>query len=225
MRHRFSAAKSLSGLLFTVILLGFAGPLSAASMYKWIDEDGNVRYSDRMPASQSKQGHQQLNSQGVVVSTREAAKTGEELEAQKELDRLQPAEQKKLEAEKAEHARQQAIKDQQDRVLLLTFASEEEIEHARDNRIEVINSIISLIESSIAGTQEKLDALQANADAAYVSKGKEIPGGIQQKIEHFTRKIENRSAQLAAKQAEREKIRSKYETDLERYRSLKSASN
>ena len=225
MRLKNSRFSTVCGWLLPVVLLALAGPLSAATMYKWIDEDGNVRYSDRMPPSQSKQKHQQLNSHGVVISTKEAALTDEERAASEELKKLQAEEQKRLEEEKAEEARQKAIKAQEDRVLLLTFASEEEIEHARDNRIEVITSIISLIEASIVDNQEKLDALQASADKTYVSKGKEIPGGLQQKIEHFTRKIENRNAQLEAKNSERDKIRAKYETDLERYRSLKSASN
>ena len=225
MRQRISGSRKCSGLLLPLFLMLLSGPLSAATLYKWVDENGNVRYSDRMPAEQSKQKHQQLNSQGVVVSTTDAAKTDEERAAEAELKRVQAEEKKRLEAEQAEQARLQAIQDQQDRVLLLTFASEEEIEHARDNRIEVISSIISLIESSIAGTQEKLDELQESADAAYVSQGREIPGGIQQKIEHFTRKIENRNAQLEAKKAEREKIRVKYDTDLERFRNLMSASN
>jgi len=60
---------------------------------------------------------------------------------------------------------------------------------------------------------------------SYTSKGKEVPGGLAQKIEHFQRKIENRSAQLEAREEEKDKISAKYDLDLERFRLLRSASN
>ena len=58
----------------------------------------------------------------------------------------------------------------------------------------------------------------------YTSKGKDIPGGMAQKIEHAERKVASRRLQLEAKTAEREKIWEKYELDLERYRLLKADS-
>ena len=110
-------------------------------------------------------------------------------------------------------------------MLLLTFSSEEEIERARDDRMQAVESVIRLIEGSIETTQGKHDVLTDKAQEAYISKGKEIPGGLAQKIEHFERKIESRDAQLQLKQADKEKVRQKYEGDLERFRLLRSASN
>ena len=63
------------------------------------------------------------------------------------------------------------------------------------------------------------------ADSIYLSQGKEVPGGLAQKIEHFTRKIENRNAQLALKQSEKDKINAQFEFDLARFRLLKSEQN
>lgn len=218
MRQTKIAFHKSRNILLCATLCILYGPLSAATLYKWVDENGDVRYSDRLPPQQSKQKHQQLNSQGVVLSTREAARPPEELAREAEAKRKQ-------EALDLEAARLQEIQDHEDRVLLLTFASEEELEHARDNRIEVINSVIRLIESSIETTQGKLDKLEQNAEIAFTSKGKTIPGGLQQKIEHFSRKVESRTAQLQAKVEERAKISDRYEADLERFRDLKSASN
>jgi hypothetical protein len=201
------------------VLLWAAGSQSiAATLYKWVDENGAVHYGSRLPPEQIKKGHQQLNSQGMVLTTREAAKPPEELAEEVEKQR-------ELEERQAEEARLKSIQDGKDRVLLLTFSTEEELEHARDNRLEVIDSVIRLIESSIETTQGKLDQLKRSADLIYTSKGKDIPGGMAQKIEHAERKLANRTVQLEAKRAEREKIREKYELDLERYRLLKSASN
>ena len=203
----------------TALALGAAlclalGPATGAALYKWVDEDGNVRYSDRLPATQSKKKHQQMNKQGFVVSTTEEARSEEELAAEAEAKR-------KKEEEDAEAARLKAIQDKKDQVLLLTFSSEKELGIARDNRIDVLDSVIRLINKSITTTQEKLDDLQKHADLTFTSQGKEVPGGLAQKIEHFTRKIENRNAQLALKMEEKQKINAQYELDLARFRELK----
>jgi hypothetical protein len=205
-------------LLLAIALCAFASQLSAGALYKWVDENGQIRYSDQLPPNQTNKQHQQLNSQGVVLSTQGAAKTPEQRAIEAEIQR-------KVEEEQAEEARLKAIQDRKDKVLLLTFNSEGEIEHARENRIQVVDSVINLIESSIDTTQQKLDQLKKSADRNYVSQGEEIPGGLAQKIEHFERKIEIRNTQLQAKVREKEKINEKYDLDLERYRLLKSASN
>ena len=204
----------LSGLVLAALLCAVSSTSVGAPLYKWVDENGKIRYSDRLPPNQNKQGHQQLNSQGMVVSTREPARTPEEIAIDAELEETQ-----------REDARLKSIQDQRDRVLLLTFSTEQELEHARDNRMEVIDSVIRLIESSIETTQGKLGKLKNTADKNYISKSKDVPGGLAQKIEHFERKVENRNAQMEGKQLEKEKIRQRYELDLERFRSLKSASN
>jgi len=217
-RSQNASLKPSPPLLLAIALCVFASQPSAGALYKWTDENGQIRYSDRLPPNQSSKQHQQLNSQGVVLSTQDAAKTQEQLAIDAEIQR-------KVEKEQAEEARLKAIQDRKDKVLLLTFNSEEEIELARENRIQVINSVINLIESSIDTTQQKLDQLKKSADRNYVSQGEEIPGGLAQKIEHFERKIEIRDTQLQARVREKEKINEKYDLDLERYRLLKSASN
>ena len=208
----------LPELLLAVLLCAVSSTSMAGALYKWVDENGNVRYSDRLPPDQNKNKHQQLNSQGMVVSTRDAAKSPQQIAIEAESKR-------KLEELQSEQARIKSIQDKHDRVLLLTFSSEEELERARDNRMQVLESVIRLIAGSIETTQGKLDRLTNRAQDAYISKGKEVPGGLAQKIEHFEHKIESRDAQLQLKQTEKKKVRQKYEVDLERFRLLRSASN
>lgn len=187
----------------------------AVNLYKWVDENGDIRYSDRLPPGQVKYKREMLNEHGIVIETREAAKTREELEVEKEARRIR-------EAEMAEQRRLIEEQNKHDRVLLLTFSSEEEMISVRDNRIEVIDSVIRLIESSILATEKRLIKLENEADEKYVLKGKEIPGGLAQNIEFFTNKLENRQQQLLLKQEERRKIDQQFDEDLDRYRFLKS---
>lgn len=206
----------LAGLMLSVT--SYTG--QANGLYKWVDENGQVRYSDRLPPSQIKQGHQQLNSQGIVIDSQQRALTEEEKEAARQAE---IEEQKRLaeEAESlAEEARQAAIQRDKDKVLLLTFSSERELTEVFKDRAEVINSVIALIEKSITTTEEQLTGLQKRADEAYISQGREVPGGLAQRIEEAIRKIEIRQQQLTLKQAEKDKVMQTFERDLERFRLL-----
>lgn len=200
-------------LLLASILFAFSKQAGAGALYKWVDENGQIRYSDRLPAKQVKKKHQQLNSQGVVLSTKEAAKSDEELAAEAEAKR-------KLEEQEAEEARLKEIQYKKDQVLLLTFSSEEELSLARDDRLEVLDSVINLINKSITSTQQQLQQLITSAEDIYLSKGKEVPGGLAQKIEHFTGKLESRYAQLELKMDKKDQINEQYALDLARYREL-----
>ncbi|MCB1629640.1 MAG: DUF4124 domain-containing protein, partial [Xanthomonadales bacterium] len=65
----------------TTVALGLlaGGSVSAAKLYKWVDENGNVHYSDQVPPSQAKQARSELNEQGVAVKQVDRALTAEEL--------------------------------------------------------------------------------------------------------------------------------------------------
>ena len=140
-------------LLLLLGLSAYAGQSAAAKLYKWVDEEGQIHYSSTMPAEQKRKKHQELDKRGFVVNTLEEAKSDEERAA----DALQKQQD---EAKAAEEARLKSIQDKKDQVLLLTFSNEEELSLARDNRLDVLDSVISLINKSIASTQEKLSNLQ-----------------------------------------------------------------
>jgi len=214
MTLKHAGSTRLPGLCLAGLLCVFNTQSMAGALYKWVDENGAVRYSDQLPPKQNPKGHQKLNPQGLVVTTKEAAKSPEEIAI--EAEALQ---------QQREEVRLKALQKRQDRVLLLTFSSEQEIEHARENRLESIDSVIRLIQNSVKSTQGQLDHFTNHAQLNYTSKGKEIPGGLAQKIEHYQRKIERRNVQLESKEVEKDKISAKYNQDLERFQRLKSASN
>ena len=203
----------LPGILLCVIMLGMASSADAAKLYKWTDENGEVRYTDHMPQSASKRQHQTLNDQGIVINTKEAAKSAEE------LDTFQKAEKERKQRLLAETKANEAQR-KKDQALLLTFSSEAELELAKNERIEVLDSIIQLIYKSMAGTRKKLVELENLADQNYLSKGKEVPGGLAQNIEVLTRKNLIRDNQLRQNLTEKNRIESRFEADLARYRAL-----
>jgi predicted Zn-dependent peptidase len=138
----------LPAMLLVMTLFALSNQTGAGALYKWVDENGQIRYSDRLPVNQVKKKHQQLNSQGVVLSTKEAAKSDEELAAEAEARRKQ-------EEQAAKEAELKEAQYKKDQVLLLTFSSEEELGLARDDRLDVLESVIKLINKSIAGTEQQ----------------------------------------------------------------------
>jgi len=201
------------GGLLCLILLGMASSADAGNLYKWVDENGEVRYTDRMPQSASKKKHQTLNDQGVIINTKEAAKSPEELAAIKKAEK---EDKERLEADKKANEAQR----KKDHALLLTFSSEAELEMAKEERIEVLDSIIQLIYKSMAGTKKKLEQLEDLANQNYLSKGLEVPGGLAQNIEVLSNRNLMRDDQLRQKLIEKNRIESQFEKDLARYRAL-----
>ena len=199
------------GTLFCLIILAMVPTADAAKLYKWIDENGQVRYTDQIPQSAASKQHQTLNQQGVVISTKEAARTPEEYAAFEK-------------ARKEREAREKIEKQERkiDQALLLTFSSEDELMQARDERILGVDSVIKLIYKSMALTQQRIDELENHAEGYYRSNGKPVPGGLAQNIEVLGRKNFNRNVQLRQKLVERNKIEAQYELDLARYQALKN---
>ena len=200
-------------VLTCLILLGISSIASAGKLYKWIDENGEVRYSDRMPASEVKRKHQTLNAQGIVIATKEAARTDEEIKAGKEAA-------KELQAKQEVERQNKEAQGRVDKVLLLTFSSEKEMSRVKNDRIEVLDSVIRLIYKSIAATEERLNRFQKTAQEQYISKNIEVPGGLAQNIEESARKLENREKQLSLKLGEKYKIEAQHEVDVARFRLL-----
>ena len=100
-----------------------------AKMYKWVDENGQMHFGDKIPPKYVVKEHEELNEQGVTTKVREAAKTPEQKAEEKRLER----EQKKAELEEKR-------KQQRDRVLLDTYTTERDLIVARDSRLDAVNS-------------------------------------------------------------------------------------
>ena len=56
---------------FLILMLIIGGMTTDASakkkLYKWVDDNGQVHYSDKVPPKQIKKEHQELSGHGVVL--------------------------------------------------------------------------------------------------------------------------------------------------------------
>jgi hypothetical protein len=185
--------------------------LHAGKLYKWVDDNGQVRYGDRLPPEYAKKRNETLNNQGVVVETRAAQKTREQL-----------AEEQRLATLKAEEERRQREEAHKDRILLDTFTNEDEMILTRDGKIEAIEAIIRVTMGRIDKTRQRLSELTSRA-ANLERAGQPIPAELSQQISESHDQIQYNLDYIENRKLEQDAIREKFEEDIRRFRELKIA--
>lgn len=194
--------------LVLILSLLLIAPVQA-KLYRWVDEDGNVHFSDKQPPSQAGQGRDVLDKgSGRTVERVDKAKTEVEIEAEAEAEQRLLAE--------LERRQKQA---EQDRILLMTFTSAEEMERARNNRISTIESSIELNTTRI----EKLEAelAQEKRKAAQAERaGRGVPQAILDKIAQINQQIADIQSYVAQRREDRARIEAQFDQDMARFKEL-----
>ena len=101
----------------------FAGACEA-QLYKWVDENGKVQYSDSVPPSANDRARKELRADGTLKRETERAATAEE----KRIAALRAAEEAKAREAKLEQERK-------DKALLSTYADLKDFDRVRDRAI------------------------------------------------------------------------------------------
>lgn len=182
----------------------------AERMYKWVDENGQVHYTNQLPPEASKQERRVINDQGRTLKVYRAPRTAEEKAEDKRLAELE-ARKEKLREQRRIH----------DRSLLATYSSQEDMLLARDGKLSSIDSLIQLTDSRITSMQERLLLLSDEA-AEYERSGKQLPASLQQQIRNLREQISKNKEFSADKQLEMEDIRQQFDSDIKRFNELTS---
>lgn len=201
---------------YALLLLLLTPVAQADSLYKWVDENGVVHYGDAIPAEVAEKERHVLNQHGVTKEVLERAKTMEELrameEAQKEIERQRHA------------ARVQA---ENDRILLDTYLSEDEIEMLRDRRILALEARIGLTRHYLNNLRVRWDELERDA-ATYNfpyqpdSDLPPIPEDLAKDIVYTENAMAEHMTTLRDLREQQAAIRAEFEKDIERFRFLKA---
>ena len=210
----YKGGKNIGGtVLLAVVLAAFSFPPDtayAAKLYKWVDENGQVHFSDKIPPQDIKREHAEVDKHGLEKKTVSAAKTPEEI-AEERRQQVIKAEQDRLAKERAE----------QDRILLETFSNEGEIIDARDRQLATMEAVNQITTGSIDSLTIKLQDQTKNA-ADYERQGQPIPESILKEVDEIKLQIEKYRAAIKAKEIEQLKLKEKYDGYVARFRELKS---
>ena len=195
-------------ILLPALLSG--GKVLAERIYKWVDENGEIQYGDRVPPQYATTERSVMNDQGRTVKVYAAPKSPEE-KAEAQALVTKKAEERKI-------AEQQAVRDHS---LLSTYSSEEDMLMARDGKVASVETLIQLTNSRLDSMQKRLNELTNDA-AEFERSGKKLPEALVNQIKNIKEQIEHNEDFLKAKQKEMELIASKFDEDIKRYRELTS---
>lgn len=194
-----------------LLLLGsvLAAP-SHAGIKCWTDKHGDRACGDSVPPEYSQEGHEVLNQQGIVIKEQAAAKTPQQLAAERKKKEQEAAAERKREAQA-----------KRDRVLLDTFSSEDDLKLARDGKLAAIESQIKLTEGQLDKLQHNLDD-SIKAAAQMERQGKEPSKQIKENIANVRKQIAENQQFIASKRLERKHVRARFAADIKRFRELKA---
>lgn len=180
--------------LGSVLCLAGAFTVDAAELYRWVDEQGRIQVSDRLPPGQTR--YTTLNPKGIRIQ--DVAP--------------QPA------PSPEDRAAQQARAQQAARLRQL-YASAAEIQAIRDQHLDDLQASLAFLQEQRAGLVSQLAGLKAR-EAAFLEGRKAIPPNLRQQIQQSTGDLEAHERAITQRQQDIEQTRAAYAADLEAYRAL-----
>ncbi|MCC6659162.1 MAG: hypothetical protein IT512_13345, partial [Rhodocyclaceae bacterium] len=107
--------------------------------------------------------------------------------------------------------------DRRNRALLATYATEKDIDYARDRALADIAKTIQASEEKLAELGKQQQKLDGEAE---FYKKKTPPPALQAQIRDNQAEMKTQQAAIAAKQKEIETVKARYEAERQRYREL-----
>jgi len=187
-----------------VALLLSAGA-AHAQMYRWVDGNGRVHYSDTPPVTFQKSGGAELSKQGNVIR-----RTQSETERQAEAERR--AEQKRIEVEQGKQA-------QLDRALTQTYTTEAEIDLARDRALE--HHKLAIRGAEIRGKAVDANLAELKARIANIEKaGRPVSPNLKEQLDQAIRESLDLKRTILNNEEAMVQVGEKYAADKARFREL-----
>lgn len=187
-----------------------AGVVDAQKLYRWVDRDGKVHYSDSVPPEAVDQERETLNEQGMTVDRVDRALTADERAAQ---------EAELAEAERARQAKEE--QDKQDAILLGAYASAADLERSFKERFDLVEQTIESGRIGIRSQEKSLAEMLAHA-AELERNGKPTGQQIHDSIMAARKQVAQQREFLSKREAERDALQVEFEATQARYRALKN---
>ncbi|MFV8836229.1 DUF4124 domain-containing protein [Aquisalimonas sp.] len=208
--HRRACA--LATLIITSVLAAPAG--ADGQLYRWTDDDGNVHYSDRLPADRAPDGRDVYDRSGRHLERIDAALSDEE----RALKREREAQEREAQALAEERAAEQA---EYDRMLRRTYTHPDEIRAARDERITTLEAAVSLADNRIERYREELDRLRDEA-ARLERRASGDPAPAHERINEVRERIARQERLIQRLETEMADVRETFQGHLERLQELRA---
>jgi TolA-binding protein len=176
-----------------------------ATMYRWVDGNGRVHYSDTPPMTFQQSGGAEMSKQGNVIKrTQSEAERRAEAERQAEQQRIQKEQQKQA---------------QLDRALTQTYTTEAEIDLARDRALE--HHKLAIKGAEIRGKAVDANLAELKARIAGIEKsGRPVSQSLKEQLNQANRESQELKRTIQTNQEAMVKVREKYDADKARFNEL-----
>jgi len=190
--------------LVVVALLLSAGTAQAA-MYRWVDSNGHVQYSDTLPPTYQQSGAAEMNKQGQVIKRTQS-------EGERKAEAVRQAEEKRAQAEQHKQA-------QLDRALTSTYTTEAEIDLSRDRALE--HHILAIKGAEIRSKAVDANLAELNASIARVEKaGRKVSPSMRSQLDQASRESQELKRTIQGNEEAMASVREKYAADKARFHEL-----
>lgn len=198
-------------LLAPALLLSLlSAPVLAQKLYRWVDAEGKVHYTDTLPPEAVNQARDEINSSGVTVNRVERALTEEERAAKRIAD-----------AEAERQANLKAEQDKMDAALMGSYATEADLARAYRERFDLLDQSLEAARVGIRSQEKSLEDQLAHA-ASLERGGKPVPATVQSSIAAARKQVEDQREYLRRRETELQNLQAEYDRILQRYRLLKA---
>jgi hypothetical protein len=211
--------KNIAGILCLCGLLAF-GPAAGAPapkasgptnngrvLYKWVDKEGVTHYGDHVPPEYAGQEQHILNSQGYEIK---------HLDAQKSADQAAAEEKTKLDSE------QRQLRDKN---LLSTYASVQEIERLRDQRLTLVADQIKVTNQFLETLNGRMKKMRADSlrfrPYSTDPKAPSMPDQMSEDLVRLASDMRTQEQNLKQKHGEESAMSIQFESDIDRFKELK----
>ena len=206
------------------LLLTGTATAQEQKVYRWVDEDGNVHYTESLPPDYKDTGHDILNERGILLDEDQKL-TPEQVVKQKSEEQIKTEEANELPRDTSGLPRPKPLYTdaekaaRMDNLLMLRYDSEQEIIDAMNVEIKQLNYDRRLLE----GSRDSMSAAyrgQLRVAANKQRAGKPVGEGDKLQMADLQSKLADNARSLAALDQREQNIRSDFKAQLDRYRFL-----
>ena len=198
-------AAPVLALAFALVLMV---PTAYATTYKWVDDQGVVHYTDKIPPEAINKGNVELSKQGIPIKKNDPALTPEQVrahDAEEERNR------------QAAKARDEIAR--KDRALLQSYTTEGEIDLAKKRALTTIDA---QVQSAQAYTLTLTKRKQEIVGRVAAFGDKQVPAVLERELVNVNEELDKQSDLLATKRKEIALVSARYDADKQRWHELRT---
>ena len=210
----FKPRLQITFLLIAGVFL--AADASAAEVYRWVDENGEVHYSESLPPNFQDQGHAVLNERGIVLDEDQSLTPTppEEVPDEEQLQEL-PRDSSGLKRPNALYSEAE-LQRRMDNFLMLRYGSEQEITDAMNVEIKQLDYDRRLLTTTRESIEEAYRG-QIRQAANRQRAGQQVDEKTAIEINRLQARLAENSRSLDYMEIREVDIRAEFGKQLERY--------